>query len=164
MEQILDENNKNNAANNEKRKTKKISVRIDDDMDKSIESIAEKNNASKSNVLRIIIEGHLNSFTDHCRYVDEENEREIKSALYFAANMMGEYKSELQKIEFQLRKIGTNYNQQLKYMDEFSDKDSIPVLPRDEINNLIEETKKIAFYCNEEFEIYGEVLRCLLPV
>lgn len=163
MENIIDENIMNDVEEEKKRKTCKISVRIDDDMAKFIEDMSDQYELSKSNVLRIIIAGRLNKFTDHIRYVDKETEREIKSALYFAANMMAEYKSELQKIEFQLQKIGINYNQQIKYMDEFTVKDSIPVLPRDEIKNLVEEAKKIAFYCDQEFELYGEVLRCLLP-
>lgn len=163
MENIFDENIMNDAEGEKKRKSRKVSVRIDDDMAKFIEDMSEQYELTKSNVLRIIIAGRINKFTDHSRYVDKETEREIKSALYFAANMMGEYKSALQNIEFQLRKIGANYNQQIKYMDEFSDKDSIPILPRDEIKNLVEEAEKIAFYCNQEFELYGEVLRCLLP-
>ena len=85
MENIFDENIMNDAEGEKKRKSRKVSVRIDDDMAKFIEDMSEQYELTKSNVLRIIIAGRINKFTDHSRYIDKETEREIKSALYFAA-------------------------------------------------------------------------------
>lgn len=161
-QKLSDEISVDNSGNSEN-KTCIISVRIDDETRIFIESMSEKSGLTKSEFLRFLVAERINNFIDCTRYTDKETEREMKAALYFAANTMSEYKTALHEIEYQLRKIGVNFNQELKKLDEFSDIKDYPILPAETIDNLIEELKKITFYCNQEFEIYGEVLRCLLP-
>ena len=72
---------------------------------------------------------------------------------------MSIYNMQLQQLENQLRKIGYNYNQELKWRKI----NQLPNLPVDAITNQIKDFKTICDNIKDQLSIYGEVLLCLIP-
>ncbi|MDO5127762.1 MAG: hypothetical protein Q4D54_08440 [Eubacteriales bacterium] len=84
-----------------------LTVRIPHTTRERIENLAKKNSCSVAEVVRLAVDDKLDSFLDNIQYVDAEQGKQIIRLL------SGVYE-EIASIRIELRRIGTNYNQEIK--------------------------------------------------
>lgn len=95
----------------ESKKLVATTVRFSAEANKAIQDLADEYGVSKSEVVRLAVAGGLEKYLGNLKYVDEQYAKIINANIMILANLMQDIKSEL-------RRIGVNYNQQVKAMHE----------------------------------------------
>lgn len=95
----------------ESKKLVATTVRFSAEANKAIQDLADEYGVSKSEVVRLAVAGGLEKYLGNVKYVDEQYAKIINANIMILANLMQDIKSEL-------RRIGVNYNQQVKAMHE----------------------------------------------
>lgn len=95
----------------ESKKLVATTVRFSAEANKAIQDLADEYGVSKSEVVRLAVAGGLEKYLGNLKYVDKQYAKIINANIMILANLMQDIKSEL-------RRIGVNYNQQVKAMHE----------------------------------------------
>ena len=85
----------------------KRSVRLGCEMDKTIDELAKKAGVKWSDIVRLALADRLETYLGTLRYVDEEQGALVLANVTKIGNLMDE-------ILMELRRIGVNYNQEIK--------------------------------------------------
>lgn len=165
-------NSDNTNISNEQKKnlSVKMSVRVNADLIRYIDICCEAQDLSRSELIRAIIEAKIEKvlkYNQQIKYVNAEQANDIKQEVLSLINTVNNYIFMLQQITKEMNRIGINYDQQLKRMNQElknGDTDSvhIPSLPIDSVKDLIDKAKLISDECNEAFKHVGGELQWLL--
>ena len=97
-----------NSTEKQKVPLVKITARINEKVDGVMRELAEEFGVSFSQVVRLAIDGHLESYLEKVQYMDSAQGDEIRKNCAVLGN-------ELQAIHMELHKIGVNVNQVAKW-------------------------------------------------
>lgn len=97
------------AKNDEKKKERlvPITVRFTPGAMEAIGDVARRHNMTKAEIVRIAVDGKLSSYLGNLVYVDDRKAQKI----YKEVSELG---TELEKIRYELNRIGVNYNQEIR--------------------------------------------------
>ena len=82
-------------------------VRLDDVTIEAVSEVAEENHKSFAEIVRMCVSGQLALYLSKIKYVDHDQGEEILKAVNRTAN-------ELEQIVSEIRRIGVNYNQEIR--------------------------------------------------
>lgn len=134
-----------------KTKSKPITLRLPLDVYNIIDDLARENNVGRSEVIRLAIDGALEKYLEHVRYIDTAQANIINKNICNIGNT-------LVSIVEQLRKYGINLNQIAKKLDagqciiHINDESLLSI---DAFNKIIERADKSVYEASE-------VIRCTL--
>ena len=84
-----------------------ITVRFPEDAWRAIKEIADEHGISQAELVRMAVVGNLWRYLGDLKYIDREQGEEIKTAITALLDTIS-------KIQFELHRIGINYNQEIK--------------------------------------------------
>lgn len=104
--------NENNAVVEEEENEKYIplvpvTVRLAPEIYNVISGIADRNDISKAEAVRLAVDNRLLDYVGKVQYVNPEQGKEIKL-------LLGSLATEMHKIRLEINRIGVNYNQEMK--------------------------------------------------
>ncbi len=165
-------NSDNANYSNEKKKNLsiKISVRVNKDLIRYLDICCDSQDLSRSELIRAIIEAKIDKvlkYNQQIKFINSEQANDIKKEALSLINTVNSHISMLQQITKEINRIGINYDQQLKRMNQelkngYTGSVHIPILPVDDLKDLIDRAKQISDECNEAFKKCGEELLWLL--
>ena len=97
-------------------------VRLDDVTIEAVSEVAEENHKSFAEIVRMCVSGQLALYLSKIKYVDHDQGEEILKAVNRTAN-------ELEQIVSEIRRIGVNYNQEIRLQNirkKIEEKESEP--------------------------------------
>ncbi len=104
--------NENNAVVEEEENEKYIplvpvTVRLAPEIYNVISGIADRNDISKAEAVRLAVDNRILDYVGKVQYVNPEQGKEIKL-------LLGSLATEMHKIRLEINRIGVNYNQEMK--------------------------------------------------
>ena len=84
-----------------------VTVRFTEPAWRAIRDVAAEHNISQAELVRLAVAGNLYRYLGDIRFIDEKQGEEVKKLLQALFD-------EVSKIQFELHRIGTNYNQEVK--------------------------------------------------
>lgn len=84
-----------------------MTIRLDSETNQAITKLAKEHKLSKADVVRMAIDGGLSRYLNSIRYIEPEQGKQIQKAVTLASN-------EITEIGKQLKRIGINYNQEVR--------------------------------------------------
>jgi squalene cyclase len=144
-----------------------VTVRLAPEIYDVISGIADRNDISKAEAVRLAVDNRLLDYVGKVQYVYPEQGKEIRL-------LLGALATEMQKIRMEINRIGVNYNQEmklkniekkyrnskgidslmLKMKEEEKVKNGIDVVSEEGLNELLDR-------CDEITKRFGDV-KCLL--
>lgn len=133
------------ATKKDNEKLVPLTIRFTPETMDIINDLATQNGITKAEFVRLVITHRTLDYLNNIIYADDNDKKEIAAAVY-------ELKTEMQLVRTELRRIGINYNQELKLQQiknsklsmydkvkkEITIKDSCKQLDINEIEQLIE--------------------------
>lgn len=97
------------TKNDEKKKERlvPITVRFTNGAVEAIADVARRHNMTKAEIIRLALDGKLSSYLENLVYIDDRKAEKI----YREVSELG---TELEKIRYELNRIGVNYNQEIR--------------------------------------------------
>ncbi len=102
MGRVRDETQRNGAE-----KLVRTEVRFTAEANKTLDEIAEENGISKAQLIRYIVDNRMVDYLGSIKFIDPEQGEEIQREIMSVMN-------ELSAVKTELRRIGVNYNQEIK--------------------------------------------------
>ena len=102
MGRVRDETQRSEAE-----KLVRTEVRFTAEANKALDEIAEENGISKAELIRYIVDNRMNDYLGSIKFIDPEQGDEIRRDIMRLMN-------ELTAVKTELRRIGVNYNQEIK--------------------------------------------------
>lgn len=84
-----------------------VTVRLTSEIYDVIAGIADRNDISKAEAVRLAVDNRLLDYVGKVQYVYPEQGKEIRL-------LLGKLATEIQKIRMEINRIGVNYNQEMK--------------------------------------------------
>ena len=106
MERVRDETQRNEAE-----KLVRTEVRFTAEANKALDEIAEENGISKAQLIRYIVDNRMVDYLRSIKFIDPEQGEEIQREIVHVMN-------ELTAVKNELRRIGVNYNQEIKNQNQ----------------------------------------------
>lgn len=116
-----------------------ITVRFSKDALDAIRQVAEMNGTSMGDIVRLCVDNRLIKYLQSVLFIDYDQGQDFQNAVFGIAD-------ELQKIRWELHKIGVNYNQEVKVLNEVNKRGGKVVTPAfnsDSYINVYRRLKKV---------------------
>ena len=98
---------RDDSQRGEAEKLVRTEVRFTAEANKALDEIAEENGISKAELIRYIVDNRMNDYLGSIKFIDPEQGDEIRRDIMRLMN-------ELTAVKTELRRIGVNYNQEIK--------------------------------------------------
>ena len=130
MGRVRDETQRSEAE-----KLVRTEVRFTAEANEALDEIAKENNISKAQLIRYIVDNRMVDYLGSIKFIDPEQGEEIRRDIMRVMN-------EVSAVKTELRRIGVNYNQEIKTMNELKKRGIEPSvtgrLDVDAVEKLIE--------------------------
>lgn len=130
MGRVRDETQRSEAE-----KLVRTEVRFTPEANEALEEIAKENNISKAQLIRYIVDNRMVDYLGSIKFLDPEQGDDIQRKVM-------KLMSDIADVKTELRRIGVNYNQEIKTMNELKKRGIEPAamgrLDVDAVEKLIE--------------------------
>ena len=130
MGRVRDETQRSEAE-----KLVRTEVRFTPEANEALEEIAKENNISKAQLIRYIVDNRMVDYLGSIKFIDPEQGDDIQRKVM-------KLMSDIADVKTELRRIGVNYNQEIKTMNELKKRGIEPSvtgrLDVDAVEKLIE--------------------------
>lgn len=106
MGRVRDETQRNEAE-----KLVRTEVRFTAEANEALDEIAKENGISKAQLIRYIVDNRMVDYLGSIKFIDPEQGEEIQQEIMSVMN-------ELSAVKTELRRIGVNYNQEIKNQNQ----------------------------------------------